>query len=342
MSTSYAEEPCYFAEPTQHDMKDIGRAHLKVAKRPDKITIINKGIQEQGFYVCKKCGAAEVIQPKSASKKANENKDDEQSIPLKDVGRPYSAWGISNCHHSPEMVYLGYTFATDMVVFEFELDTDRINTDYAGLWIKSAAVTLTEAFLLAASRTLDIEFTDLNGGHRIHRADDKVYVDIYLYDSLSSGAGYSSGLLDMTKDVLFETKRLLQECMCDSACHDCLKHYWNQRVQNTLNRYNALGLLNWGIYGDLPNELTLDEQAHLIRPLQNRLELELDGIQIVRDTTGFVIKTPLKTQKLVVYPAIRNQNRMEKGVMYVSDLELRNALPTFFTFIKSYMMEDFD
>ncbi|KKG83060.1 DEAD/DEAH box helicase [Methanosarcina mazei] len=330
---SYAEEPCYFAEPTQHDMKDISCAHLKVAKRPDKITIINKGIRGQGFYVCKKCGAAEVIQPKSE----NENKDNKPSIPLKNVFRPYSAKGLPICQHFSEEVYLGHTFATDMIVFEFELDPTLINITYEGLWIKSAAVTLTEAFLLAASRTLDIEFTDLNGGHRIHRADDKVYVDIYLYDSLSSGAGYSSGLLDMTHDVLSETQRLLQECTCDSACHDCLKHYWNQRVQNTLNRHNALWLLNWGIHGNLPTELKLDEQVHLIGPLQNRLKLEGDDIRIVCDTTGILIESLFKTQKLVVYPAIRNQKRIELDVMYVSDLELRKALPTVFAEIKSYM-----
>ena len=328
---SYAEEPCYFAEPTQHDMKDISCAHLKVAKRPDKITIINKGIRGQGFYVCKKCGAAEVIEPKSE----NENKDNKPSIPLKNIFRPYSSKDLPICQHFSEEVYLGHTFSTDMIVFEFELDSALINTTYEGLWIKSAAVTLTEAFLLAASRTLDIEFTDLNGGHRIHRADDKVYVDIYLYDSLSSGAGYSSGLLDMTNDVLSETQRLLQECICDSACHDCLKHYWNQRVQNTLNRYNALWLLNWGIYGNLPKEFTLEEQAHLIGPLQNRFELEGDEIRITCDTTGILIKSPLKIQKLVVYPAIRNNKRIELDIMYVSDLELKRALPTVFAEIKS-------
>ena len=330
---SYAEEPCYFAEPTQHDMKDINCAHLKVAKRPDKITIINKGIRGQGFYVCKKCGAAEVIQPKSE----NENKDNKSPITLKGVFRPYSAPGISTCQHFPEAVYLGHTFATDMIVFEFELDPVRINTEYDGLWIKSAAVTLNEAFLLAASRTLDVEFTDLNGGHRIHRTDNKVYVDIYLYDSLSSGAGYSSGLLDMTNDVLSETQKLLQGCTCDSACHDCLKHYWNQRVQNTLDRHNALCLLNWGIDGSLPNELTMDEQVRLIEPLQRRLELEGDDIQIVCDTTGLLIKSRLKTQKLVIYPAIYNQGRIEKDVMYVSNLELRKALPTIFALIKSHI-----
>ena len=99
---SYAEEPCYFAEPTQHDMKDIGCAHLKVAKRPDKITIINKGIQGHGFYICRKCGAAEVIQPELTSKKVNKNQNDTPAIPLKGVGRPYSAPGLSICQHSPE------------------------------------------------------------------------------------------------------------------------------------------------------------------------------------------------------------------------------------------------
>ncbi|MDD3621344.1 MAG: DEAD/DEAH box helicase [Methanofollis sp.] len=334
---SYAEEPCYFAEPTQQDMKDIGCTHLRVAKRPDKITIINKGIQGQGFYVCKKCGAAEVIPPKSTSKKANKGNDENQSTPLKGVGRPYTARDLSNCQHSPEIVYLGHTFATDMVVFEFELDPTQINTEYDGLWIKSAAVTLTEAFLLAASRVLDIEFTDLNGGHRIHKTDNKVYVDIYLYDSLSSGAGYSSGLLDMTADVLSETQSLLQGCTCDSACHNCLKHYWNQRVQDTLNRHNALDLLNWGIDGNLPNELSLDEQIHLTTPLKHRLELEESDIQIICEKTGIQIKSSCKTQKVVIYPAMYNQNRIEKGIMYFSDLELRKTMPTVFALIKKYM-----
>jgi hypothetical protein len=227
-----------------------------------------------------------------------------------------------------------------MVVFEFELDPALINTDYHGLWIKSAAVTLTEALLLAASRTLDIEFTDLNGGQRIHRADDKVFVDIYLYDSLSSGAGYSSGLLDRTTAVLSETQKLLQECKCDTACHDCLKHYWNQRIQSTLNRHNALDLLNWGMYGNLPNELTLDNQVHLIRSLKKRLELEGEGIEIVRDTTGLIIKSTSNIHKLVVYPAIYNRRRIEKDIIYVSDLELKNALPTFFAEIKSFIRKD--
>jgi len=339
---SYAEEPCYFAEPTQHDLKDIGYAHLKVAKRPDKITIINKGIQGQGFYVCKKCGATEVIQPTSASKETEGCQNDKPLIPLKDVFRPYLAQGLPPCYHSPQIVYLGHTFATDMVVFEFELDSARINTDYKGLWIKSAAVTLTEAFLLAASRALDIEFTDLNAGHRIHRADSKVYVDIYLYDSLSSGAGYSSGLLEMTADVLSETQKLLRECRCDSACPDCLKHYWNQRVQHTLNRYNALQLLNWGIDGILPDELTQDKQARLVTPLKNRLELEETDVQIVCNSGGLQIKSLSRTQKLVVYPAMHNRRRIERDVIYVSDLELRRALPTIFTWLKSNVTRDLD
>lgn len=336
---SYAEEPCYFAEPTQHDMKDIGCAHLKVAKRPDKITIINKGIQGHGFYICRKCGAAEVIQPELTSKKVNKNQNDTPAIPLKGVGRPYSAPGLSICQHSPETVYLGYTFTTDMVVFEFELDPVLINAEYEELWMKSAAVTLTEALLLAASRTLDIEFTDLNGGHRIHWTDDKVYIDIYLYDSLSSGAGYSSGLLEMTADVLSETRSLLQKCECDSACHNCLKHYWNQRVQNILNRRNALDLLNWGINGNLPDPLSLDEQVRLIKPLQHQLELEESDIQISCDTTEILIKSPIKKQKILVYPAMHNRNVMGKGIIHVSDLALRRALPTVFTRIKKYMKD---
>ncbi|MDD4749975.1 MAG: hypothetical protein PHD26_08695, partial [Methanosarcinaceae archaeon] len=102
-----------------------------------------------------------------------------------------------------------------------------------------------------------------------------------------------------------------------------------------LNRQNALGLLNWGICGELPKPLLLKEQLRLIKPLQQRLKLEESEIQIVCAETDILIKSPSKTKKLVIYPGMWNKKEVESGVMYFSDLELRKAQPTVYKKIKN-------
>ena len=61
------------------------------------------------------------------------------------------------CQHSADRVtntYLGQQFRTDMVVFEFSLDTQKVNTDTSGLWINRAGQTLAEAMTLLAEGCL--------------------------------------------------------------------------------------------------------------------------------------------------------------------------------------------
>lgn len=325
---SYAEDPCYFAEPSHQDLQDIGCSHITAARRPDKITIINKGVQGNGFHVCRICGAAEAIQPNFTDK----------SKPLHGVYRPYVSPRVSPCNHSPEMVYLGHTFATDMVVFEFALNTNLIDTLSQNLWIKKAAVTLTEAFKLAASRVLDIEFTDLNAGHRIHYTHDAAYVDIYLYDNLSSGAGYSAGLLQVTDQLMECAEELLEDCTCDSACYSCLKHYWNQRNHVELNRQAALDLLRWGVRGEIRESIPLEKQDMLILPLKNRAEMDEEVHMVFEKTEdGLYVRSETKSYALEIYPAIQKHRRVKDGRIYVSDLEIKYAVPTVYSEIRRLM-----
>ena len=54
-----------------------------------------------------------------------------------------------------------------------------------------AAQSLAEALRIVASKELDIEFTELVTGYRLRQNEEGSFVDLYLYDSLSSGAGYA-------------------------------------------------------------------------------------------------------------------------------------------------------
>lgn len=67
-------------------------------------------------------------------------------------------------------------------------------------------------------------------------------------------------LADRTEVLMEETRKVLATCPadCDSACHECLMHYWNQRVHAKLDRFAALELLDWCKKSKLPDALSYE------------------------------------------------------------------------------------
>lgn len=316
------EEPYYSATPQKDDLKETNFENLLVAKRSDQqLIILNKGIKSTGFDVCKICGAA-----------VPAGKD------IKKINRPFKHpfnKSLRKCYHNEvENVYLGHNFNTDMVVFELKLDKTQINCDRnknGRMILKNAAVTLTEALILTAGRLLDVEFSEIKGGTRIRNSDNFIYIDIFLFDSLSSGAGYSSQLTNRTQELLKETKEMLSDCECDSSCHECLNHFWNQKVQNRLNRNLALDLLNWLENSSLPSLIELEKQVTLFEPL--KVLLELDGYKVNLNRKGILVSNNKGISKnVIIYPVLLNKNLLKKSesIILLSNELVKNALPEAF------------
>ena len=124
-----------------------------------------------------------------------------------------------------------------------------------------------------------------------------------------------------------ETRRILSNCpkSCDGACHECLMHFWNQRVHVHLDRFAALDLLNWCQYSTLPPSLSYEEQDRLIEPLKH-FDLEFS---VKTDGHRHFIDTGTRVCEIVVYPAMWNKSNVQipVGVVSVSDKLLKYALP---------------
>lgn len=190
-------------------------------------------------------------------------------------------------------------------------------------WLNRAAQSLAEALRLVASKKLDIEFTELVTGYRLRTGSEASYVDIYLYDSLSSGAGYAVSVADAIAELLTDIKGLLGACDCGSACSKCLKHYRNQYVHGMLDRFAALQLLEWGIDGINASPIKPEKQIKMIMPLVDILKQS--GCDITVD--GEITATGRRsTKKVVVYPAMWVEP-CTAGTIFVSDAFIKYAKP---------------
>ena len=232
-------------------------------------------------------------------------------------GNPPASWQYSGTS--------GYDFVTDMLVLEFALDRQLIDINpQRNSWLNRAGQSLAEALRLAACQELDIEFTELVTGYRVRHNQNGDFVDVYLYDSLSSGAGYAVSIESSIQKLLTKTRELLAGCSCDSACHKCLKHYRNQYIHSVLDRKAALDLLNWGETGIRASALPDKNQQYLLQSLEQILQISGVHIDVKHDPVR--AEGRYSKKKVVVYPAMWTKP-VEENTIFVSDAHLKYAKP---------------
>ncbi len=284
---------------------------MRMADRSgQRIIMMNSG-GGNGFHVCRDCGAAVPSVQKSRLKN--------------EVGRPYRSNFGGKCHHTDVMeVDLGYDFITDMLVLECRLDSQKMDTQRNTPWLERAAQSLAEALRLQVCQNLDIEFTELVSGYRIRENKGDVFVDLYLYDSLSSGAGYAVGLAPYMAEILRNTEQFLSACKCEDACHLCLKHYRNRHLHGRLDRFAALDLLRWSAQGKLAEPLHIDRRNELLKPFfpileAHKIETSQKGDSLFLTVNGL-------EKELLIYPAMWKQP-LEWNAISISDAVTKYARP---------------
>lgn len=312
--TPYVQQPLYSTLPESETMENVaGYKSLRMASRTNqRIIMVNKGAGGKGFMVCPDCGAA--------------MPGDDPSV-LEKVDRPYITVPKFKCsHRDAENLNLGYDFVTDMLVLEISLDPNKVETDREdNLWVNRAGQSLAETIRLVVSRILDVEFTELMTGYRVRKNQTGAYIDVYIYDSLSSGAGYAVAVASVMPEVLERAEALLQGCDCENACYNCLKHYRNQNVHGMLDRFAALDLLNWAKDNSLAPMLSIDMQKKLLAPLGNVLKYA----DIILSANGdeLSVKKNLFHKALKIYPAMWKKPEA-KDTIYISDACVKYAKPS--------------
>ncbi|NJM12024.1 MAG: DUF1998 domain-containing protein [Synechococcaceae cyanobacterium SM1_2_3] len=135
-----------------------------------------------------------------------------------------------------------------------------------------AAYTVAVALRRALCLHLGIEETEVGALAASSRTIDKKQkiASIYLYDTVTGGAGYSTQIVAHLSALLRQARQIL-ECPrhCDAACQSCLLTHDTQHHLDDLNRHTAIALLS----DDFLAALELPESLRVFGP-KSQLEME--------------------------------------------------------------------
>ena len=255
--------------------QDIGVNGQYAHTEDQNLVMVNKGKkgedEDTGFDICSLCGFA---YPHGVNTPEGRHKRPYLTEYSRGNPTPTECDGdiLSN-------LFLGTTFRTDLLLLRINLmppiGRDMLNSINRPV-IEDGLRSLAEALLLAASRQLDIDPQEFSAGFRIFPGEGNLKADIYLYDTLSGGAGYADQAGQEISKVINRTFEVLEVCKnnCSHSCQECLRHYSNQYWHEKLDRHLAAQFLHFMVEGTLPPTTDLQAQSKKLAGLQRMLELD--------------------------------------------------------------------
>jgi hypothetical protein len=146
---------------------------------------------------------------------------------------------------------------------------------------------IAEALTIAATRKLGVEATELQAEYRpalTPLGHKGLEAEIYLYDTLAGGAGFTRRVHDFGLSIFEDTLTRLEQCPadCDESCYQCLRSFRNRFEHGLLDRKVGASLLRYILHGTIPalDQDRLDMAAEkLYTDLDSR---GLDGMEFTR------------------------------------------------------------
>ncbi len=294
---------------------EIGK-NIKYSYAKDlRLLVANVGSDSKdGFSICPKCGYA--------------YPSDEEDEVAQGHYPPFPSKS-GKCNGTPERgIALGTSILSDVLLMRISFKRPFISTVSKPL--VDALWSIAEALCLAASRVLDIDTTELSSGFRfLSTTTSELQADVYLYDTASGGAGYSSDAGERLDEILNLTGKILSECTgnCDRSCNKCLRHYANQYEHQHLDRFLGYDLWDYAVNGILPSVSGARERV-LTRTVEQYLKLEegwnsretTSGLQISRDGSQVM-------RNMKFFSCLMEQEKNTSATVCLSDYQVLRDLP---------------
>ena len=274
---SYATRAKLTAPITSNDVR-WGRFNGRVRSLylREHLLVTNRGPKGEGYDYCLKCGRIEPAIAESTLRQPHR-----KPFPLEnnqDCAGGATATGI----------VLGTQFITDVLLLSIEVP-DPYSLKPGVLSTDIALRTVAEALTTAACELLQLEHNEIQAEYRPSLStggQSGREAEIYLYDTLPGGAGFSRRVEDLGNRLLEKALSNLQHCPgdCDRSCYRCLRSYRNKFEHDLLDRHLGATLLAYMLNGGAP-EFSLTRQQSVTDRLFDDVRQHLDeGIVIKRSS----------------------------------------------------------
>lgn len=266
---------------------------VQVLRERKHLLVSNTGPKKDGYSYCTKCGRIEASSDPTPTLFAPHLKpypdEKDQKCP-----------GAGTAAH----IVLGTDFITDIALYSLSVAPPVLLKP--GYYSTDVALrTLSEALAKAACQSLGIEPSELMAEYRpaLTNNDDGrqgLKAEIFLYDTLSGGAGFASQLAEKGLDPFIRALELMKNCpaSCDASCYRCLRSFKNKFEHSLLDRHVGAELLEYLLTGELPvfdparlEKSTLLLFADLKRQLDRSIKLHAN-VQLA-GATGAPITVPI-------------------------------------------------
>jgi ATP-dependent helicase YprA (DUF1998 family) len=244
--TSYATRAKLTMETPADEAKwkPVNKRVRILTDRPH-LLVSNTGPKSDGYTYCTKCGRIEASSERTTLLSAPHSK------PYPDEKDQRCEGGGTSSH-----IVLGTDFITDIALLSMDVAAPlRLKPGHYPTDV--ALRTVSEAIAKAGSQMLEIEPGELMAEYRpslTPEGRDGLKSEIFLYDTLPGGAGFSSQLVDRGDELLETALDLMKTCPenCDSSCYRCLRSFKNKFEHSLLDRHVGAELLEYLISGQLP------------------------------------------------------------------------------------------
>jgi hypothetical protein len=219
---------------------------VRVLRSRQHLLVSNTGPKKEGYTYCTKCGRIEAStnpSPKLIGPHRKPYPDDDDKLMCD---------GTSPTRH----IVLGTDFITDIALFSMRVAAPlKLKPGHSSTAV--ALRTVSEALAKAGCQLLEIEPGELMAEFRPALTPDGIRgleAEIFLYDTLPGGAGFSSQLADRGLELFSRALYLMKTCPenCDASCYRCLRSFKNKFEHSLLDRHVGAELLEYLLNGEHP------------------------------------------------------------------------------------------
>ena len=248
------------------------------------LLVTNAGPRSEGYDYCTRCGLIEPsYRPGGRGVVFGSHKK-----PFPDDDHPDCPGTMSTRN-----IVLGTDFESDVLLVRLRVD-DPVKLRPESLSTHVALRTIAEALSITATKRLGIDATEIQAEYRpaltplAHRG---LEAEIYLYDTLAGGAGFTRRVRDFGLSVFSETLERLESCPanCDQSCYHCLRSFQNRFEHGLLDRKVGASLLRYILENTLP---ALDDARLEVDADKLFADLHGRGLESVKFERNATVEVP--------------------------------------------------